>query len=322
MKVTVSFNGTKIVVPCGKGQISVRELTQLAATRYKKATGRPNGWITVSSLKSEEGGMLDPDDLIRDVCDDREQLKAIFTEQGTVGLLSDSEVAAMTRFTPVFTDKENYRVMGGDPGESEPEVFDSLQDCTSSDQRTSLHVLRRKEPLGASANEKGSSNGETSKQSSSANLPGSAATSAVTIVIPNEIGPLGIHVVPCNEDGRLVVQGIEPGGRIDRDGRLAVLDEIVDINGYSLLTVTFAKAQEIFKEALFAKELVLQVIKAPSGLTLGTDGPDNNKENLDCNSRAVGAQEAPPQAGQCQDNTTHVFMSHVISFFLFIQAPR
>lgn len=56
------------------------------------------------------------------------------------------------------------------------------------------------------------------------------------IVIPNEIGPLGVHVVPCecDTDGRLIVQGIEPGGRIDRDGRLAVYDCIVAINGYPL----------------------------------------------------------------------------------------
>ena len=54
------------------------------------------------------------------------------------------------------------------------------------------------------------------------------------IVIPNEIGPLGVHVVPCDTDGRLIVQGIEPGGRIDRDGRLAVSDCIVAINGYPL----------------------------------------------------------------------------------------
>ena len=54
------------------------------------------------------------------------------------------------------------------------------------------------------------------------------------IVILNEIGPLGVHVVPCDTDGRLIVQGIEPGGRIDRDGRLAVSDCIVAINGYPL----------------------------------------------------------------------------------------
>ncbi len=48
------------------------------------------------------------------------------------------------------------------------------------------------------------------------------------------LGPLGIHVVPCDSDGRLVVQGIEPGGRIDRQGHLAVGDEIISINGLSL----------------------------------------------------------------------------------------
>ena len=61
------------------------------------------------------------------------------------------------------------------------------------------------------------------------------------IVIPNEIGPLGVHVVPCDTDGRLIVQGIEPGGRIDRDGRLAVSDCIVAINGYPLQVMYFLK---------------------------------------------------------------------------------
>ena len=82
MKVTISFNGTKIVVPCGDGEISVREVTTLAATRYKKAIGKTNAyWVSVASLKSHEGGILDPDDLIGDVCDDREQLAALFDEQ-------------------------------------------------------------------------------------------------------------------------------------------------------------------------------------------------------------------------------------------------
>ena len=78
MKVTISFNGTKIVVPCGEGDITVRELTQLATTRYKRAIGRhldEDYWVSVYSLKSYEGGMLDTDDLIGDVCDDREQLQ-------------------------------------------------------------------------------------------------------------------------------------------------------------------------------------------------------------------------------------------------------
>lgn len=50
-------------------------------------------------------------------------------------------------------------------------------------------------------------------------------------------------------------------GRIDRDGRLAVTDEIIRINGYPLVDTSFNQAQEIFKEALFAKELRLRVVK-------------------------------------------------------------
>ena len=101
MKVTVSFDATRIVVPCGDGAITVRDLTDLAVTRYKKAVGKDDLWdVTVSSLRqamptdSEAnneggggsgdgmggGGMLDPDDLICDVCDDREHLLAIYDE--------------------------------------------------------------------------------------------------------------------------------------------------------------------------------------------------------------------------------------------------
>ncbi len=54
MKVTVNFNGTKIVVPCGDGDITVRELTALAGTRYKKAIGKYRHgahWVSVSCLR-------------------------------------------------------------------------------------------------------------------------------------------------------------------------------------------------------------------------------------------------------------------------------
>ena len=82
------------------------------------------------------------------------------------------------------------------------------------------------------------------------------------IVIPNEIGPLGVHVVPCDTDGRLIVQGIEPGGRIDRDGRLAVSDCIVAINGYPLQVHSYRVSHiemVIFKseKIIFWKNLIL-----------------------------------------------------------------
>ena len=40
MKVTVCFSGVRVVVPCGDGNGSVRDLMLQAASRYKKATGK------------------------------------------------------------------------------------------------------------------------------------------------------------------------------------------------------------------------------------------------------------------------------------------
>lgn len=62
-------------------------------------------------------------------------------------------------------------------------------------------------------------------------------------MLDTESGALGIHVVPdydsLGKDRGLLVQGIEPGGRVDRDGRLAVYDRIVEINGRNLLDQPF-----------------------------------------------------------------------------------
>lgn len=40
-----------------------------------------NSWVTVHSLQSQsDGGILDPDDRLRDVADDREQIVAFFND--------------------------------------------------------------------------------------------------------------------------------------------------------------------------------------------------------------------------------------------------
>lgn len=40
MKVTVCFGPIRVVVPCGNGDILVRDLTRQAIHRYKKAVGK------------------------------------------------------------------------------------------------------------------------------------------------------------------------------------------------------------------------------------------------------------------------------------------
>lgn len=40
MKVIVCFDSVRVIVPCGDGEILVRELITKAIHRYKKATGK------------------------------------------------------------------------------------------------------------------------------------------------------------------------------------------------------------------------------------------------------------------------------------------
>lgn len=42
MKVTVCFGNVRVVVPCGNGELLVRDLIHEATRRYKKAAGKVN----------------------------------------------------------------------------------------------------------------------------------------------------------------------------------------------------------------------------------------------------------------------------------------
>lgn len=107
----------------------------------------------------------------------------------------------------------------------------------------------RREPVGATSEAVPLSDGLSPLSCSS-----SSSSASQLVVLPTEGGPLGIHVVPDyspngNELG-LLVQGIEPGGRIHRDGRISIQDRIVEINSHPLKDVPFHRAQEVFRNAL------------------------------------------------------------------------
>ncbi|KAI4807061.1 hypothetical protein KUCAC02_017838, partial [Chaenocephalus aceratus] len=75
MKVTVCFGRTRVVVPCGDGNIKVESLIEQAAMRYKKAIAKdPSYWIQVHRLEHGDGGILDLDDMLCDVVDDKDRL--------------------------------------------------------------------------------------------------------------------------------------------------------------------------------------------------------------------------------------------------------
>ncbi|KAM4728244.1 par-3 family cell polarity regulator alpha, b isoform 6-T7 [Anableps anableps] len=82
MKVTVCFGRTRVVVPCGDGSIKVHALIQQAVMRYKKAIAKDaNYWLQVHRLEHGDGGILDLDDVLCDVADDKDRLIAIYDEQ-------------------------------------------------------------------------------------------------------------------------------------------------------------------------------------------------------------------------------------------------
>ncbi|XP_029935160.1 partitioning defective 3 homolog isoform X2 [Myripristis murdjan] len=82
MKVTVCFGRTRVVVPCGDGNIKVHSLIEQAAMRYKKAIAKdPSYWVQVHRLEHGDGGILDLDDVLCDVADDKDRLVAVYEEQ-------------------------------------------------------------------------------------------------------------------------------------------------------------------------------------------------------------------------------------------------
>uniref|UniRef100_A0A8C3APT0 Par-3 family cell polarity regulator alpha, b n=1 Tax=Cyclopterus lumpus TaxID=8103 RepID=A0A8C3APT0_CYCLU len=82
MKVTVCFGRTRVVVPCGSGNIKVHSLIQQAVMRYKKAIAKDSSyWLQVHRVEHGDGGILDLDDVLCDVADDKDRLIAVYDEQ-------------------------------------------------------------------------------------------------------------------------------------------------------------------------------------------------------------------------------------------------
>ncbi|CAH8442804.1 unnamed protein product [Dicrocoelium dendriticum] len=82
MKLTVCFGDSKVVVPCGSGALSIRDLAFSALKRVKHTFPKLDAHdrIVVHSLTSaRDGGILDWDDCVCDVLDDRELVVAQYS---------------------------------------------------------------------------------------------------------------------------------------------------------------------------------------------------------------------------------------------------
>uniref|UniRef100_A0A672QGE5 Partitioning defective 3 homolog n=1 Tax=Sinocyclocheilus grahami TaxID=75366 RepID=A0A672QGE5_SINGR len=147
MKVTVCFGRTRVVVPCGDGNIKVHSLVQQAAMRYRRAIAKGEEyWVQVYRLEHGDGGILDLDDVLCDVADDKDRLVAVFDEQEPhVGGDGTSASSTGTQSPELFS---------GEPSTStplsafQPYLPHSEIEVTTSTLRTNmpLHVRRSSDP--------------------------------------------------------------------------------------------------------------------------------------------------------------------------------
>uniref|UniRef100_A0A8C4Y067 Par-3 family cell polarity regulator beta n=1 Tax=Gopherus evgoodei TaxID=1825980 RepID=A0A8C4Y067_9SAUR len=280
MKVTVSFGKTGIVVPCKDGRLSVRDLTQQALQRYLKTKEKdPAYWVNIHHLEYTDGGILDPDDVLADVVEDKDKLIAVYDEQELHNKLDSTSVSLTDRPSPdpfemeVAAQLATFQPVGG-----EIEVTPSALKLG-----TPLLVRRSSDPaLGPPAGFLPGASHPTDNSLKS--VVAVSITSFMflgrlhvcfcslflsdmtrTVEISGEGGPLGIHVVPffSSLSGRILglfIRGIEENSRSRRDGLFHENECIVKINNVDLVDKTFAQAQDIFRQAMKSSSVFLEVV--------------------------------------------------------------
>nr|XP_012594358.1 partitioning defective 3 homolog B [Microcebus murinus] len=288
MKVTVCFGRTGIVVPCKDGQLRVRELTQQALQRYLKTREKdPGYWVKIHHLEYTDGGILDPDDVLADVVEDKDKLIAVFEEQEPLHKIESPSGNPTDRQSPdAFETEVAAQLAAFKPIGGEIEVTPSALKLG-----TPLLVRRSSDPVPgppADAQPSGSHpggqslkpvvpdsmqnledrevmNGVQTELQTSPKIKDALSNMTRTVEISGEGGPLGIHVVPffSSLSGRILglfIRGIEENSRSKREGLFHENECIVKINNVDLVDKTFAQAQDVFRQAMKSPSVVLHVL--------------------------------------------------------------
>uniref|UniRef100_A0A8C4KJS3 Par-3 family cell polarity regulator beta n=1 Tax=Dromaius novaehollandiae TaxID=8790 RepID=A0A8C4KJS3_DRONO len=244
----------------------------------------PTYWVNIHHLEYTDGGILDPDDVLADVVEDKDKLIAIYDEQephhkidGTNGNLTDrnspdpfeTEVAAqLAAFQPIGGEIEvtPSALKLGTPllvrRSSDPAVGPPA-DFHPGAAHPGDHGLKHAVALSFEDGEMTLPGPPELLASQRARLAVSEMTKIVEI--SGEGGPLGIHVVPffSSLSGRMLglfIRGIEENSRSRRDGLFHENECIVKINHMDLTDKTFAQAQDIFRQAMKFQSVILEVL--------------------------------------------------------------
>ncbi|XP_023597713.1 partitioning defective 3 homolog isoform X7 [Trichechus manatus latirostris] len=275
----------------------------------------PNYWIQVHRLEHGDGGILDLDDILCDVADDKDRLVAVFDEQdphhGGDGTSASS------------TGTQSPEVFGSELGTNNVSAFQPYQatseiEVTPSVLRANmpLHVRRSSDPaligLSTSVSDNNFSSEEPSRKNPTRwsttagflkpntagspktcdrkdedgteednsrvepvghadtgleNIPNFSLDDMVKLVqVPNDGGPLGIHVVPFSARGGrtlgLLVKRLEKGGKAEQENLFHENDCIVRINDGDLRNRRFEQAQHMFRQAMRTPIIWFHVVPA------------------------------------------------------------
>ncbi|XP_075348607.1 partitioning defective 3 homolog isoform X11 [Mycteria americana] len=288
MKVTVCFGRTRVVVPCGDGNMKVFSLIQQAVTRYKKAIAKdPNYWIQVHRLEHGDGGILDLDDILCDVADDKDRLVAVFDEQdphhGGDGTSASS------------TGTQSPEIFGSELGSNAASAFQPYQatseiEVTPSVLRANmpLHVRRSSDPaligLSTSVSDTNFSSEEPSRKNPTRwsttagflkqNTPGVSSAHERkdedrTEEDNSRVEPVG-HADTGLENATnfsletlgLLVKRLEKGGKAEQENLFRENDCIVRINDGDLRNRRFEQAQHMFRQAMRTPFIWFHVVPA------------------------------------------------------------
>nr|XP_060638875.1 partitioning defective 3 homolog B isoform X1 [Anolis sagrei ordinatus] len=286
MKVTVCFGKTGIVVPCKDGQIRVKDVTHQALQRYLRTKEKdPSYWVNIHHLEYTDGGILDPDDILADVVEDKDKLIAVYDEQDSLPKADDINGSLTDGNSPdAFETEVAAQLAAFQPIGGEIEVTPSALKLG-----TPLLVRRSSDPtLGPPDFPVGASHDSDhvlktsvscSAHSSSEDWDPAARSEVLTsqktkfifsdltrrVEISGEGGPLGIHVVPyfSSLSGRILglfIRGIEENSRSKREALFHENECIVKINSIELADKTFAQAQDLFRQAMKSPNIILEVV--------------------------------------------------------------
>lgn len=288
MKVTVTFRDTAVVVPCKAGW-TVRDLVDQATRRYHRIQQQhADNAVKTHHLEYAEGGILDMDDLLSDLVEDRDKLVAVFhevqperTDSPRESMSNGYSSAAPSPEPLHYYSHLQYQ----EPGRGEIEVNEAILKANTPLLVRSSSDSALAPPYEATPTPPRDDQSSGSPEPEINNVLKGAldrlsaddrpanmsqvnfSTLTRTVEFSGHQGPLGIHVVPyCSSlSGRtlgLHIKGIEENSRSKRENIFKEDEAIVQINDTPLQDKTFAQAQEVFRQAMSTSLVRLEVLSA------------------------------------------------------------